>query len=173
MTEKNLPSIEYLHKRLRYDPNSGKLFWTSCEDMPKNWNRRYAEKEAFTSQVNGYRNGKILGATILAHRVIWTMHYGKWPLGYIDHINGEKSDNRICNLRDVTHQENHRNMPIRSDNTSGVTGVHWNKVHKKWQARIKIGGRYKHIGFFAYFSDAANARSQSSRQHGFTDRHGT
>lgn len=174
MTDKNLPSIEYLRKRLRYEPETGKLFWLDCEDMPQRWRTRWAGKEAFTADNGkGYLNGNINGKIFLAHRAIWALHNGECPAGHIDHINGVKSDNRISNLRVVTRQENMRNRSMQKNNTSGVNGVYWNKLNKKWLASIRVDGRQKHIGLFTTIEAAAVARAEASRQHGFTDRHGT
>lgn len=174
MTDKNLPSIDYLHKRLRYEPETGKLFWRDCDEMPRWWRTRWAGKEAFTHvNSHGYRTGRIDGVTFKAHRVIWAIHYVEWPDEQIDHINGVRDDNRISNLRVVTNQENQRNASMRSNNTSGVCGVRWHKAAGKWQARIMVDGRYKHLGLFSSFDAAAEARAEASRQHGFTDRHGT
>ena len=174
MTDKNLPSIDYLHKRLRYEPETGKLFWRDCEEMLKSWRTRYAGKEAFTADAgNGYRRGSVNNVNFFAHRVGWALHHGKWPSDQIDHINGVRDDNRIINLRVVSYQENGRNASMRSDNTSGVCGVVWHKRYKNWQARIKVDGRLKHLGSFATIADAAAARAEASRQYGYTDRHGT
>lgn len=173
MTDKNLPSIDYLHKRLRYEPETGKLFWRDCEEMPKKWRTRYAGNEAFTSaNGHGYRKGSIYGVMFQAHRVIWAIHYGEWPSDQIDHINGVRNDNRISNLRVVTNQENGRNSSMRSDNTSGVCGVCWHKASGKWHAHIMVDGRSKHLGLFPTIAAAAAARAEASRRYGFTDRHG-
>lgn len=174
MTDRNLPSIEYLHKRLRYEPETGKLFWRDCEEMPEWWRARYAGKEAFTADDGqGYRKGSIDGVPFNAHRVIWALHHGEWPSDQIDHINGVRDDNRIINLRVVTNQENGRNQSMFRNNTSGVCGVCWHKAQGKWQARIMVDGRRKYLGYFTTIEAAAEARVEASRQHGFTDRHGT
>lgn len=174
MTDLKLPTIEYLHKRLRYEPETGKLFWRDCEDMPNSWRAKHAGKEAFTAiDGEGYKLGTVNRQTLKAHRVIWTMHYGKWPCSQIDHINGAKTDNRIVNLRVVSNAENARNRPMRSDNTSGVTGVCWNKAARKWMARVCVDGRNNYIGCFDTIAEAAAARAEVLRHNGFTDRHGT
>lgn len=173
MTDKNLPSIEYMHKRLRYEPETGKLFWRDCEEMPKKWRTRYAGREAFTAVSQGYRQGDIDGVKFWAHRVIWASHYGEWPSDQIDHINGVRDDNRISNLRVVTNQQNQRNASMQRNNTSGVCGVEWHKASGKWQASIRINGRRRHLGLFTALEDAAEARAEASRRYGFTDRHGT
>lgn len=174
MTKENLPSIEYLHKRLRYEPETGKLFWRDCEEMPEWWRARYAGTEAFTpDDGRGYRSGAIGGVKFKAHRVIWALHTGEWPSDQIDHLNGFRDDNRIINLRVVTSKENNRNASMQRNNTSGVCGVYWHKAAGKWKAQITVDGSYKHLGLFTAFEDAAEARAEALRQHGFTDRHGT
>jgi hypothetical protein len=174
MTDKNLPSIDYLHKRLRYEPETGKLFWRDCEDMPVQWRARYAGKEAFTAlSTHGYPYGAVDDRKFSAHRIIWAIHHGYWPRDQIDHINGIRVDNRISNLRVVTHEENQRNSSMKRNNTSGVTGVSWNKLRSKWMARIMIDGRYRHLGSFDTLDAAAEVRAEASRKHGYTDRHGT
>lgn len=174
MTDKNLPSIDYLHKRLRYEPETGKLFWRDCEEMPKKWRTRWAGKEAFTSENGvGYCRGSIDAVMFLAHRVIWAIHYGEWPSDQIDHINGVRNDNRISNLRVATNVENQRNMSMNRSNTSGVCGVSWCKARGKWLAYIGVGGRTINIGRFTTIDAAAAARAEASRRYGFTDRHGT
>lgn len=171
---KSLPSIDYLRKRLRYEPETGKLFWLDYEGMPPMWRSRWAGKEAFTYLVDkGYRVGKLDGVLFLAHRVAYAIHHGESPDDQIDHINGVKDDNRIGNLRVVSHQENHRNKPMRSDNTSGITGVVWDKTKRKWRAQIKMNGRGVTLGYFETLDEAAAVRKETSAKYGFTERHGT
>ena len=173
MTDKDLPTIEYLHKRLRYEPETGKLFWRDCEEMSKQWRARYAGKEAFTSNDGSYYLGAINGKMLRTHRVAWALYCGKWPQKHIDHINGIRTDNRIQNLRDVARKENSRNQSMRRNNTSGVCGVRWYRPTGKWIASIMVDGHAKHLGYFSTLEGAATARAEASRQHGFTDRHGT
>lgn len=170
---KSLPSVDYLRKRLRYEPETGKLFWLDYEGMPKRWRTRYSGKEAFTSNADGYRQGKIDGVRFLAHRVVWAIHHGEWPNDQIDHINGVKDNNRVSNLRVVSNTENHRNKTMRSDNTSGTTGVYWRKSCRKWTASIMVDSRHKYLGYFDTIEEAAAARKEASAKYGFTERHGT
>ena len=174
MTDKNLPSIEYLHKRLRYEPETGRLFWRDCNEMPKHWRTRYADKEALSAiNKRGYLHGSVNSKTLLAHRVAFAMFYGEWPSMEIDHNNGVPVDNRIKNLRSATPQQNRKNTAMRSDNTSGVCGVHWEKRFKKWVATIHVDGRPRYIGLFATLDEAAEARATAASKNGYTDRHGT
>jgi len=91
---------------------------------------------------------------------------GEWPKGEVDHINGDRKDNSEKNLRVVSRTQNARNCAQRVDNTSGFTGVHFNKTHKRWAA--SIGG--KHIGWFGNAIEAHNARL--SEISGYSVRHG-
>ncbi len=84
-------------------------------------------------------NSKIFG--IYGHRFIFYVFYGKLPENHIDHINGDKSDNRITNLRDVTIQENHKNRTT-------AKGYYWNKRDKKWYAKIALNYKIIHLGYF-------------------------
>ena len=86
---------------------------------------------------------------ILAHRAAWAIHFGEWPSGEIDHINGDEADNRMKNLRDVSKSVNQQNKrKPRSDNTCGFLGVGWHKAAKKWRAQISISGRVVYLGLF-------------------------
>lgn len=81
------------------------------------------------------------------------------PKGVLgDHINGNTLDNRKCNLRACTHQENSYNRGINKNNKSGVTGVRWDKAAKKWAARITIEHSNKNLGYFDDFTEAVKAR---------------
>lgn len=173
MTYKNLPSIEYLRKRLRYEPETGKLFWRDCEDMPKQWYFLWAGKETFTTVCpKGYLVGRLDVRHFKAHRVAWALHNGEWPCAQIDHINGDRKDNRMCNLRVVSNIENCRNMAMKTSNKSGVTGVYWQKRAKKWRAAIMISRKERHLGFFETIEAAAQARDAALKENGFSERHG-
>lgn len=161
---KPCPSPEYLNERLRYDPETGKLFW-KYQQMPE-WNARYAGQEAFTMvDKQGYRHGKIDGVKYSAHRIIYTMMHGVEP-NVIDHINRDPSDNRISNLRSCTVAENSRNSVKRYSGTSQYRGVSWMKREKAWAARISIAGAgRKSIGSFANEEDAARAYDKAAAEH--------
>lgn len=103
-----------------------------------------------------------------AHRIAWFLHYNEWPENKIDHINGIRNDNRICNLRDVTDIENSRNIGLSSANTSGYPGV--TRKNEKWQARIGIGGTRLHLGSFDTFEEAVSARKIKEQELGYSIR---
>lgn len=183
MAKITLPSREYLLKRLRYEPETGKLHWlprtpdmvrcgnTTSEANCSTWNRRNAGKEALVSNTAGYRTGRIDDAGVRAHRVIWKMVTGEEP-EVIDHINGDRADNRWANLRSGTHADNRKNSARHGRNTSGATGVTWARHAKLWRALISIGGKRKHLGYFKDFHEACEARENAKRRLGFSERHG-
>lgn len=88
----------------------------------------------------GYWNVRIFRKNFKAHRVIWRLTHGSWPPFMIDHINGNAMDNRPCNLRGATSQQNQANRKgARKDSKTGIRGVHFNQKSKRWEARINVG----------------------------------
>jgi hypothetical protein len=176
MTEKHLPSSNELRQLLRYEPGTGKVYWlrrTGQGQPIAAFNAKYAGREAFTSlRANGYLAGGIGSSKFLAHRIVWALHYGVWPQGEIDHINGNRADNRITNLRDVPHRANSQNMKRFANNSSGVTGVVWSKQRGSWIARIKVDYKLRHLGVFNDYNDAVNARREAEARFGFHANHG-
>ncbi len=160
-----LPSKEVLEQLLDYEPDTGRLYWKprpasmfASEQASRTWNTRYAGKEAFTSlDRKGYVQAGIFNKVYRAHRVIWALVHGDAD-GHIDHINGNRSDNRLDNLRLVSRKENQRNQKLHSDNTSGVNGVSWKKNRGKWQAYCHIDRKYIHLGLFDTKTEAIAAR---------------
>jgi len=183
--KQDLTPPETIRKLLEYNPATGKLFWRersteffndgkrSAETACRCWNARHAGKEAFTADHgDGYRHGRILDRVYFAHRVIWALTHGEWPVDQIDHINGVKDDNRIKNLRAVTHQENSKNQKLRDTNTSGHVGVCWYEQTRKWQARIRVNGRCVHLGYFVRKDDAIDARKAAEVEYDYHPNHG-
>ena len=168
-----------LRELLDYDPQTGDIKWRprggkyfSTDRVTKAWNSRYAGKVASNLTVYGYRSVSILGKSRYAHRVSWAIYTGEWPSGPIDHINHDRADNRIANLRDATREINNRNATKRSDNTSGVTGVTWDKQHGKWLVQIASEGRNLKIGRFVDFYAAVAARVAAQQALGYHENHG-
>lgn len=119
----------------------------------------------------GYLFVHVRGFNHRVHRVIWVMATGVAP-EQIDHINGNRSDNRIENLRSVSNQENARNQKLRCTNSSGHAGVCWHTRFDKWIAQIRIDGRYKYLGMFAEKDAAIAARKSAEAVYGFHENHG-
>ena len=176
----DLPSPEILRKLLRYEPETGKLFWRKrTPDMFKTekacrcWNTRHAGNETFSSvDKDGYLLGMIFYRRLKSHRVIYAMAHGRWPKGQIDHIDGVKTNNKIENLRDVSPSQNARNMPLRTDNKTGISGITFHKRSKKWQCQLRDGGTDKYIGSFDTLGGAIAAMSSARAEHGYHENHG-
>ncbi len=174
-------TFEIANELMHLDPETGKLFWEkrdrkwfSRDHDHKNWNKRYAGREALaTNNGHGYKRGAVFDKKYQAHRVVWLLHTGVWPKGLIDHKNGVRDDNRPSNLRDVTHLGNARNQGLRTTNKSGVTGIYWSKPHRKWRAQIFTGRRLKHLGYFETKCEAISARKAAERKAGFHPNHGS
>ncbi|VTP12681.1 AP2 domain protein [Phytobacter ursingii] len=172
-------SIEYLKEALEYTPESGLLRW---KERPKNhfttensWratNAAYAGKLAGSRDYDGYFRIGIAGRLYRAHRVAWALHYGKWPEHEIDHISGDRADNRIKNLRSVTSDINSKNVRIYSTNKTGASGVGWYKSRNKWRAKINVSGKVKHIGYFDDFNEAVKARKDAEKELQYHENHG-
>lgn len=183
MAKCQLPTSDLLRQLLRYEPETGKLYWLprGIEWFPEGerrnnaqaiWNARFAGKEALGADGRGYKRGCVLKDYLFAHRVAWAIHYGRWPVDQLDHINGDKSDNRISNLREVTNAQNAKNTKRHRDNKSGRTGVFQLQHRNVWLAFIMSGGKRQHLGHFRTFEDACAARSAAERELGFHQNHG-
>lgn len=170
-------SPETLRELLSYDPATGSLVWNKrcarffqSEREQKIWNTRYAGKQALCVS-RGRGRVRVLGIGFAAHRVVWAIHYGEWPTLQIDHINGEPLDNRIANLRQVTNEENSRNIKLPANNTSGRIGVSRRKCGD-WRAEICVDQQRINLGVFPTLEAASEARAKAERQHGFHPNHG-
>ena len=182
MTSENIDNVaaDIFLKSLDYDPDTGILTWRPKDESKfdcKRWNTRYAGKEAGCLDIsNGYKNimlkSEIFRRRFKYHRVAWLVFYGEWPSKQVDHINHIRSDNRICNLRDVTHQQNCRNRGMNSNNTSGVMGVCWHREVGKWVAQSACKGEKIFVGSYASKEDAAEAICNYYESNGFHPNHG-
>lgn len=162
-------SQENLRKLFSYDPESGVL----KHAFTKNHMAQKGSVAGSPNVVSGYLYVGVKGRLHRVHRIVWTMVKGGIPDGFhIDHINGNRTDNRIANLRLVTNHENHKNMRMRKDNKSGITGVYWSKSRAKWEAEIRLNGKKIYLGRFLTKREAEEARIIAERRYGFHPNHG-
>lgn len=146
-----------LHEILDYDPNTGEFRWKINNKGP-------AKKGTIAGckTICGKRYIiRIDGKLYYAHRLAWLHTYGKWPSLYLDHKNGNGLDNRILNLRDVTHQQNMQNLKKRKTSELAFTGVSWRKHAKKWMARINYNNKMIFLGYYDDIWDAICARKSA------------
>lgn len=173
-------TLDFLWSVLDYDAETGIFKWKYRDEKlfvdgkyPKErlceiWNYQFAGKEAFSRDPEGYIKGELFGIKVTAHRLAWFMTYGYWPKT-VDHQNGNTSDNRISNLRDVTQQQNCTNQKRRKTNTSGRTGVQ--KSGNRWIATICFNYEVIKIGSYVTFEEACEARSAKECELGFHENH--
>ena len=151
--------IDRLKFLYTYNPNDG-LFYRNITS-----NFRWKKGQvAGTDSGHGYIKINIDGKQNYAHRLAWMYFYGEIPNETIDHINGNRADNRIENLRLLKKEENNQNF-VSKKNKSGLQGVSWSKDRKKWIAQISINNKTKRIGRFATKEAAFEAYLSAKNKH--------
>lgn len=128
--------------------------------------------EAGYIRYDGYRNISYKYKNIPAHHIAWLFITGNFPEKHIDHINGNRSDNRETNLREVTFKENHKNKKLPENNKSGVIGVSMYMKSLKWQSQIRVNGKQIHLGYYEDFEEAVKVRLEAEKKYGFHINHG-
>lgn len=153
---------------LDYDAETGILTWKQDRMCGRAYAQyRIAKGDVAGSETGGYINVCLNGKLYRAHRLAWLIHYGEWPPNHLDHINGNRSDNRLCNLRTADAAGNARNAKKRADNKSGFKGVCLKKDTGKWGASIAVGGRKMHLGYYKSPKLAHEAyKAAATRLHG-------
>jgi len=120
----------------------------------------------------GYLRVRVDGQEYKVSRIIYALHYGDPGDLVIDHIDQNTTNNRIENIRAVTNEGNRRNLTKNILNTSGHTGVVWNKTTSKWNAQIKVNNDRIYLGSFSEIKDAVAARKAAEKSYGFHKNHG-
>ena len=130
-----------IKKRLRYEPDTGLLYWTEAT------NKQFRNKVAGAVNKRGHVHINCKGKQMQAHRIAWLLTYGEWPKNGIEHIDKNPRNNRIANLRDIDKCsiEQNNDKPL-SNNKTKLLGV--SRFHKKWRAQIQFDGFHKYLGSF-------------------------
>lgn len=159
----SLHELDGLDTALRYDPSTGKLYWTGINRHAK---RAVAGQEAGHLNKKGYIEVRYKRKTLQAHRIAWFLYTGKDPGNmYIDHINCNPEDNRISNLRLATSLNNSHNQAKRRDGTSSrYKGVTWYARYGKWLAQIRVEGKSIYLGYYHTEIDAHKAYCKAALQ---------
>jgi hypothetical protein len=145
--------LEEAKRLLDYDRETGVFRWAVGRG-----GLARAGSVAGSTDSKGYRQIRIFGRYQLAHRLAWAFVHGSWPGLHIDHVDRNPQNNAIANLRLCTHAQNHQNTSVRSDSTSGVTGVSYVKRSAKWLAYINREGKRHRLGLFETCEQAIQAR---------------
>jgi hypothetical protein len=146
-------------------------YWFSYKDGELFWSINISKTRIQAGIVagnfdgSGYRQVQLQGKKYMVHRIIWELNNGAIPENMtIDHINQNKSDNRIENLRLASHAENCRNRGLRKDSTTGYKGVSWNKKAQKYSAQVGIDNKQKHLGYFDTAEEAFVVYQKASQE---------
>ncbi len=154
-----LLSHEKLVSVLHYDETTGQFLW-----LIKPSTRVNIGDKAGRVTNTGYRQIKISKISYYAHRLAWLYVHKVFPPALTDHINGNRLDNRICNLRLCGYRENAWNRKTFASNTSGYTGVSFQRNASKWEAYIGGGDQRRWLGFFPTAFDAHSAYVVAARE---------
>jgi HNH endonuclease len=152
-------TIERLKYLLEYYPESGHLVWRITSGRSK------AGEQTGCLHVHGYLLVGIDGKVYKSHRLAWAIFYGYWPISQLDHANGDRADNRICNLREATNSQNGWNCKVRKHSKSGIKGLRWNPQRKKWEAEIRANHQRFRLGRFDCLGHALKTRAAAVKQH--------
>lgn len=150
---KNDPELtqQKLHSLLDYDEETGLFLWRKRDWPAHQWSGR----KAGSSDAAGYMNIKLLGRTYKSHRLAWLYVHGSWPDCEIDHINGDRGDNRIRNLRDVDRAENLQGLRLYANNATGMRGVFHCKTRNRYRARVTKNGKQRYYGSYRTAEEAS------------------
>lgn len=164
-------TVERVRELLNYDPETGLFTWKHSRGTARKGN--LAGYARTTQQGKTYWVIRMDRVSHLAHRLAWVWMYGTVPEDQIDHVDGNGTNNAIANLRTVSLSENMKNKRKQANNTSGVTGVSWEKNSSKWEVRIMIGGKSVYFGRYADFQQAVSIRKKAETLYGFHSNHGS
>jgi hypothetical protein len=155
----NILTKEKLQEVLSFDYETGEFKWKNvCSNRVKPYTK------AGSLNHNGYLVIGISGKKYFAHNLAWLYVYGEFPLRMLDHVNRNRQDNRICNLRIATTKQNNENISLRSHNTSGHRGVTWHKAAKKWMASVTHNKKQIYLGLFEDVKEAALIAESKRKQ---------
>lgn len=151
-----MTTVERINEVLRYDPVNGGFVWR----LSLTSRAREGQRAGTASGSAGYRRLRLDGVTHLEHRLVFFYHHGRWPQPQCDHIDGDRANNRIENLREVSVAQNAQNRRGHNKST-GVKGVYRSTSGKPFYSQIKVNGRNKSLGSFNTVEEASLAFQQA------------
>lgn len=163
--EEEFELMNGLAKDLHYDPHSGYFWWTKRMS-------RSVQSGSIGGSISdngprqGYRTFAYKNKKIRAHRLAWFMFYGDVPESCVDHINGDRQDNRISNLRLATNEQNQKNRKNNNCGKTWGTQFHKNMKYKKYSAGFRINGKHKSLGYYATREEAHDVSVKYAKENG-------
>lgn len=152
-------TIDLLREIYNYEPDSGKI------TRRVNRGKWKSGSQVGTIGKNGYRYVGINGKLYLAHRLIWLYVYGRWPVADIDHINRNRDDNRLANLREANRSENNINSKIQHNNTSGYKGAYYEKRRDYWYSEIWVNSKKIYLGSYGTAKEAGKVYEAAAKKY--------
>lgn len=151
--------LSWISELLEYKSSQGQFIW-------KVFRAGNAKIGDIAGSINsqGYIHIKLKGITFKVHRLVWLMEHKEWPKGFIDHLDQNKTNNHISNLRDVDKSTNNFNIKVKENNTSGHPGVYWYAASGKWRAQIGGSKNRKYLGTFNTLEEAITARELAVKE---------
>jgi hypothetical protein len=149
-----------LREIFSYDPETGELRWKTRVSL-----RFHIGELVGSIDSHGYRRVTVRGRHLKCHRIAWAMVHGEWPAEQVDHVDGNRANNAIANLREATNAQNNWNINHRSLGASGYRGVQWNKADKRWRASITVNKRTIYLGQFKTAEEASRAYLAAKATH--------
>lgn len=158
MIRPNETSITEIQANFTYDPGEGVVRWRG--------GRRgvVSGEKAGTIDKDGYLKVTLNKRRYVVHRIAFALAHGRWPIGDIDHVNRARTDNRVANLRETPRVGNTWNTGFRSNNKSGVKGVHKHSQNDAWIAQIRRHGKVHHLGSFRTVAEASAAYEKAAKE---------
>ncbi|MDO9381848.1 MAG: HNH endonuclease [Hyphomicrobiaceae bacterium] len=156
---------ERLREVVSYNSETGEFRWLQNSSPYAKRHPYSAGDVAGARHSNGYLAFWVDRKKYLAHRVAFFWVHGRWPSADLDHVNRDRTDNRIVNLREASRVQNNGNSGIPNHNTSGIKGVRWHAARGKWVAQISINNRCKYLGIYADKEDARVAYEKAAREY--------
>lgn len=150
---------KYLKEIMIYEPTTGDFYKVKCRRGD------WIGKKAGTLNKKGYISISVHNKRYLAHRLAWLYMTGEWPKINIDHINGNKADNRFNNLRESNYSQDMHNQGKRKHNSSGYKGVSPHRASGKWTAQIKVNWKTIYLGCYNTPQEAYRAYCQAAKKH--------
>lgn len=152
---------------LQFDGSIGRFFW---RERPRRGWKAGRSLEAGSFDVHGYGQVMIDGKIYKEHHLVWLWYHGEMPAVQIDHLNHQRRDNRIENLRLADNTVNHKNRPMQRNNTTGCVGVSFDR--SRYVAYVTVSGKQIRLGRFKTLEEAVEARQRANREYGFHQNHG-